>query len=199
MSRLFVAFLFLSSAFAFAAERPAASSVTIQPQILVNGSACLFTLQLSGPADKVTAKWLEHDVAFSPGAGGKWYALAGASYETKPGTYNLAIDAVQHDGQTVHILRPITVHAGAYKTSRLTVPQKFVTPDPEAHNGRATSLCRLRLKCRKATARVARLTVNKRACIAEPIFGRRRELLCMLRTRAKWSWRVSSTMRAIAW
>src|SRR3974390_2572444 len=104
MTRLFIAFLFLSSAFASAAERTAASTVAVQPQILVNGSACLFTVQLVGQPEKVTAKWLGHDVTFSPGAAGKWYALAGVPYETKPGTYLLAIDAVQRDGQKVHIV-----------------------------------------------------------------------------------------------
>ena len=35
------------------------------------------------------------------------------------------------DGRVFHQTRPVTVRAAKYKTSRLTVPQKYVTPDPE--------------------------------------------------------------------
>ena len=35
------------------------------------------------------------------------------------------------DGRVLHQVRPVTVSAAKYKTSRLTVPQKYVTPDPE--------------------------------------------------------------------
>jgi murein DD-endopeptidase MepM/ murein hydrolase activator NlpD len=35
------------------------------------------------------------------------------------------------DGRTLRKVRPVVVHAGRYKTSRLTVPEKYVTPDPE--------------------------------------------------------------------
>lgn len=133
MTRLFFALLLLSNALVLmAAERRATSAVAVQPQILVNGSACLFSLPLVGPANKVTAKWLGHDVTFSPGAGGKWYALAGVSYETKPGTYDLEIDITQRDGRTAHSSHQVKVTAARYKTSRLTVPQKYVTPDPES-------------------------------------------------------------------
>ena len=111
MTRLIVAFLLLSGGFTLAAERTASPTLAIQPQILVNGSACLFTLQLNGQPEKVTAKWLGNDLTFSPGARGKWYALAGVPYETKPGSYDLAIDAVQHDGRSVNTVHPVAVHA----------------------------------------------------------------------------------------
>lgn len=113
------------------AESTAISAFFWQPQILVNGSACLFTVAVKGTPTKVTAQWIGHDLAFSPGAKGAWYALAGVSLDTKPGTYELAIEAVMRDGGVLRQSRPITVRAAKYKTSRLTVPQKYVTPDPE--------------------------------------------------------------------
>ena len=58
-------------------------------------------------------------------------ALAGVPFETKPGTYDLALEAVMEDGRTEHLTKAVTVQAAKYKTSRLTVPQKYVTPDPE--------------------------------------------------------------------
>ncbi len=128
----FAILLVLSASIAAGAAEPAAlSRFSWQPQLLVNGSACLFSVAVKGTPQKVTAQWMGHELAFSPGFSGAWYALAGVALETKPGTYDLAIDAVTPDGRVLHRTWPVTVHAAKYKTSRLRVPQKYVTPDPE--------------------------------------------------------------------
>jgi murein DD-endopeptidase MepM/ murein hydrolase activator NlpD len=116
---------------AAAAEPTAFSAITWQPQVLVNGSVCLFTVAAKGSPRSVTGKWIGHDLTFSPGSPGTWYSLAGVALATKPGTYDLVLEAVMPDGSILHQIRPVTVHAAQYKTSRLTVPQKYVTPDPE--------------------------------------------------------------------
>ena len=132
MHRTFVIlFVFAAVITAAAAEPAVLSSVTWQPQVLVNGSACLFTVEVSGVPQKVMGKWLGRDLIFSQGSGGQWYSLAGVAYETKPGTYNLAIEAVGGDGRVLRQVRPVVVRAAKYKTSRLTVPEEYVTPDPE--------------------------------------------------------------------
>ncbi len=115
----------------FAAEPAPVSSISVQPQLLVNGSVCLFTVEVKGKPEKVSAKWLDRDLVFTPGLGNAWYSLAGVAYETKPGSYDLELEALMRDGRIVRAVHPITVHAANYKTSRLTVPQKYVTPDPE--------------------------------------------------------------------
>lgn len=117
---------------AFAAVPEARSVFSWQPQVLVNGSVCLFTVELKGAQQKVTAKWLGHELTFSRGPNNVWYSLAGVAYDTKPGAYDVVIDAVQPDGHTFQLSRTVAVQAAHYKTSRLTVPQKYVTPDPEA-------------------------------------------------------------------
>lgn len=132
MHRTFVILLLLAAAITATAAEPAAfSTVSWQPQILVNGAVCLFTVEVYGAPEKITAKWLGRDLTFSPASGGIWYSLAGVAYETRPGTYDLALEAVMRDGRTLHKVRPVTVHAARYKSSRLIVPQKYVTPDPE--------------------------------------------------------------------
>ena len=132
MSRIIGIFLLLNSfSLAYAAELAQISSVTVQPQVLVNGAVCLLTVHVAGKPRTVSAKWLEHDLIFSPGPRGTWYSLAGVALETKPGTYDLALEAVTEDGRIERLARALTVHAAKYKTSRLTVPQKYVTPDPE--------------------------------------------------------------------
>jgi murein DD-endopeptidase MepM/ murein hydrolase activator NlpD len=130
-SRFAILFVLAASLASSAAEPAVFSKFSWQPQQLVNGSACLFTMAVKGAPQKVTAQWMGHELAFSPGSGGMWYALAGVSLETKPGTYDLSIDSVMRDGRVSHQTWPVTVRAAKYKTSRLTVPEKYVTPDPE--------------------------------------------------------------------
>ena len=132
MPRILPVVLLMACSVALSAAEPAViSRVSWQPQIMVNGSVCLFTVEVKGSPQKVTAKWLGHDLTFSPGADSTWFSLAGVAYETKPGTYDLALEAVMRDGHVLRIVKPVTVRAAKYKTSRLTVPQKYVTPDPE--------------------------------------------------------------------
>ena len=132
MTRAFTAFFVLGCAVAALAVEPAPLvPFSVAPQFLVNGSVCLFTIELKGHPDKVTGRLLGRDLTFSHGPGSAWYALGGIALETKPGTYDLALESAMPDGRTLRIAKPVTVHAAKYKTSRLTVPQKYVTPDPE--------------------------------------------------------------------
>ena len=132
MPRILLVVLLMACSVALSAAEPAViSRVSWQPQIMVNGSVCLFTVEVNGSPQKVTAKWLGRDLTFSPGAGSTWFSLAGVAYQTKPGTYDLALEAVMRDGHVLRATKPVTVRAAKYKTSRLTVPQKYVTPDPE--------------------------------------------------------------------
>jgi murein DD-endopeptidase MepM/ murein hydrolase activator NlpD len=128
---LLAIFLLTGVVAAKGAEPTLFSRISWQPQVLVNGTACLFTAEIHSAPQKVTAQWFGHEIKFSRGSGSIWYALAGIAYEVKPGTYKLALSAVMPDGKTVQEVRPVVVHAARYKTSRLTVPEKYVTPDPE--------------------------------------------------------------------
>ena len=123
--------VFAATTAALAAEPSTTANIGWQPQLLVNGSPCLFTVTVNGTPEKVTARWMGHDVAFAPSSGETWYALAGVAYETKPGSYDLAVEVAMRDGRVLRQSRPVRVLAARYKTSRLTVPQKYVTPDPE--------------------------------------------------------------------
>jgi murein DD-endopeptidase MepM/ murein hydrolase activator NlpD len=120
-----------STGLASAAETIPFSAFSVQPQVLVNGSVCLLSVRVAGNPHTVSAKWMNRELTFSPGPRGTWYALVGVAYEAKPGTYDLALQATLADGRTVGLTRSVVVHAGKYKTSRLSVPQKYVTPDPE--------------------------------------------------------------------
>jgi murein DD-endopeptidase MepM/ murein hydrolase activator NlpD len=129
---LLAIFLLAGIVVAGAAEPAVVTKVSWQPQTLVNGTVCLFTVEIRGTPQKITAKWFDHEIDFSRGSGSTWYSLAGIPYEVKPGTYNLTLSVFMPDGTLLQKVRPVVVHAARYKTSRLTVPQKYVTPDPEA-------------------------------------------------------------------
>jgi murein DD-endopeptidase MepM/ murein hydrolase activator NlpD len=124
-------FLLVGAIVAGATEPAVFSKISWQPQILVNGTTCLLSVAARGVPRKISAKWFDRDIEFSRGAGGTWYALAGIAYEVKPGTHNVELSALMSDGRMLHAMRPVVVHAAHYKASRLTVPEKYVTPDPE--------------------------------------------------------------------
>ena len=68
---------------------------------------------------------------FPAGEHHAWYGLAGADVEAKPGSYKLSLEATLADGSVFRDEQTIVVESGHYKTEKLTVPEKFVQPDPE--------------------------------------------------------------------
>jgi murein DD-endopeptidase MepM/ murein hydrolase activator NlpD len=129
---IFAILVLMTGIIAAAAVEPGSvAKISYQPQVLVNGSVCLFTVAVKGTPREITANWMGHDLAFAPGASRAWYALAGVALDTKPGAYELVLEVVMRDGHVLHQVRPVTVRAAKYKTSLLTVPQKYVSPDPE--------------------------------------------------------------------
>ena len=115
----------------------AASSVTVEnlswtPRSIKVGAPCLFKVELSAAPSSVNGKWQGRDlVFFSTGRRYVWYGLAGVDVEAKPGSYSLELDAAMPDGQVLHTAREVTVRPATYKIVRLTVPERFVQPDPE--------------------------------------------------------------------
>jgi murein DD-endopeptidase MepM/ murein hydrolase activator NlpD len=77
-------------------------------------------------------EWMGRVITFFPSSERHaWYGLAGVDVEAKPGSYKLSLQATQSDGTVVRYEQTIVVQSGHYKTEKLTVPSKFVQPDPE--------------------------------------------------------------------
>ena len=67
-------------------------SIHTQPTRLVNGGPVLFQVQPPARLESLHGTWLGHEVSFSFDAASKtWFALAGVSLETAPGTYSLEL------------------------------------------------------------------------------------------------------------
>jgi hypothetical protein len=113
-------------------------TVHAQPTRLVNGGPVLFQVKSPAPLESLSGTWLGHNLSFSFDPASKtWFALAGTSLETVPGTY-----PIQLNGETTHGKMPVgkisftrtfAVARGKYpKTEgKLSVAGKFIEPSPE--------------------------------------------------------------------
>src|SRR5271169_2202006 len=64
--RAVAAILLVTCALAALASGPVpVPSLSVQPQLLVNGSVCLFKVDVKGSPERVSAKWLDRDLTFT--------------------------------------------------------------------------------------------------------------------------------------
>jgi murein DD-endopeptidase MepM/ murein hydrolase activator NlpD len=113
-------------------------SVKTQPAKLVNGTPVLFEVNPGVRLKSLSATWLGHQISFSFDAHKKiWFALAGVSLETTPGSYPLELAgetiAGKHDSEKLTFSRRLAVGRGKYPkiTAKLSVEGKFTEPTPK--------------------------------------------------------------------
>jgi len=115
-------------------------SVRNQPARLVNGTPVLFRVTTPKPVRTLSGNWLGHEIAFSFDASHKsWFALAGASLETKPGEYPIQLhgetlagqSAGLPDGQAISFEKKIRIERQRYPRVQLKVPGRYTAPSPE--------------------------------------------------------------------
>jgi murein DD-endopeptidase MepM/ murein hydrolase activator NlpD len=124
--------------FALAANSSAAATgrwtVVNQPARLVNGSPVLFRVTTPKAVRALSGNWLGHEIAFSFDPNHKfWFALAGASQETKPGAYSLELHAETTAGKAISFDKKIRVERQRYPRVLLPVkvPGQYTAPSPE--------------------------------------------------------------------
>jgi murein DD-endopeptidase MepM/ murein hydrolase activator NlpD len=107
-------------------------AVATQPTRLVNGSPVLFRVTTKKSLRALSGNWLGHDIAFTFDASDKsWFALAGTSVETKPGSYPIDLHGETSAGQAVSFQKQFRVVLQKYPRITLTVPSKYSAPSPE--------------------------------------------------------------------
>lgn len=107
-------------------------TVSRQPLRVVNGSPIIFRVSTPKPVRSLSGTWLGHDLAFGFDPQHKiWFALAGASLETKPGSYPLEIQGETSDGQAISYQEAVEVLRQRYPRVVLNVPGKYTAPSPE--------------------------------------------------------------------
>lgn len=107
-------------------------SIRWQPANLVNGSPILFLVHAPQRLKSLSGKWLEHEVffAFDP-RNNSWYAFAGASLETRPGSYPLVLEGTTAKDDRVDFRQSVSIRHARYPTISVRVPEKFTAPNPQ--------------------------------------------------------------------
>jgi murein DD-endopeptidase MepM/ murein hydrolase activator NlpD len=120
------------STFPVLASSPTRWTVTYQPARIVNGAPVLFRVTTPKPVKSLSGRWLNHDIPFSFDEKQKaWFGLAGASLETKPGSYSIEISSESDAGKAATYNRPIIVHHQSYPKVMLKVAGRYTAPSAE--------------------------------------------------------------------
>ena len=123
--------LLFCSAPSFAAP-VVAWTVRYLPARIVNGSPVVVRVTTPEPATTLAGKWLGHELAFTLDQPTKtWVALAGASLETKPGSYPLELHAETPAGNAISFAKGIPVQRRRYPRVVLKVPERYTAPSAE--------------------------------------------------------------------
>jgi murein DD-endopeptidase MepM/ murein hydrolase activator NlpD len=104
----------------------------------VNGSPVVFQVKAPYRLQSLSGTWIGHDISFSYDAKSKtWYALAGISLETAPGSYSLELTgenaSANETSKKVTFAKSLSVGRGKYPKIEvhLNVESKFTEPSPE--------------------------------------------------------------------
>ena len=129
--------LLIAAALMSLGERTSAATsgrwnLTHQPVRVVNGAPVLFRVTTPRPVRTLSGKWLGHEIYFSFDEGQKaWFALAGASLETKPGSYPIELSGETAAGTPLTYQQEITAQHQRYPRAILKVPGRYTAPSPE--------------------------------------------------------------------
>ena len=128
--RLALCFLPLICALA-QAQSPAPLRADLTPSLVVAGSPEL--LRITAPnAVSIDGDWLGRKIQFFPTHDHRaWLALAGVDVEAPAATSTLQIHIHLANGAVHDLTQSIAIHAAHYRTGTLTVPPRFVSPNPD--------------------------------------------------------------------
>lgn len=114
----------------------ASPTIRTQPAKLLNGAPFLISVRAPYKVTSLAGTWLGHQLTFTFDSKTKtWFALAGTSFETAPGSYPLEItgEPETSTGQRLSFTRKLTVGRAKYpiRPGHLEVPQSFTAPNEE--------------------------------------------------------------------
>jgi murein DD-endopeptidase MepM/ murein hydrolase activator NlpD len=132
-SQFWLLLLFLCAALPSA--HAATWTVHAEPFRLVNGAPVFFEVKAPSPLESLTGNWLGHQITFNFNPSNKiWFALAGITFETAPGSYSLElIGEGATGGAPLKFSHSFDVTRAKYPQIKveLTVEKKFTEPSPE--------------------------------------------------------------------
>jgi len=106
--------------------------VVSEPEVIVNGSPCLFRVKSRRPLRSLSGKWQGRDVYFNfDERDGTWYGFAGVGIESAAGRSRLTLEAMTAGGARFFHTHPLRIERADYPTVALSVPSRFTEPDAE--------------------------------------------------------------------
>jgi len=114
------------------ASRAQSYAVTLTPAFVEAGSPEL--IRVDTPiATTLEGEWMDRKLQFFRSRDNRaWFALAGVDVEAPAGPSQLRIVVRFSHGAASDLTRAVEIHPAHYRTGSLTVPPRFVEPDPEA-------------------------------------------------------------------
>ena len=106
--------------------------VTHHARALAPGEVVALTVVAPANVTAVTAEWRERSVPFTRDRVGGWRALIGIDVEEVPGPRSLRLVAARPGGAELATVHAFTIAAKQWRTRRLTVARRFVTPPRSA-------------------------------------------------------------------
>jgi murein DD-endopeptidase MepM/ murein hydrolase activator NlpD len=104
--------------------------VRANPSKLQNGTPIFLEVTPPERLQSLKGNWLGHEIIFDQGSERTWFALAGTSLETKPGSYPLTLEAVTLGGRQSSFRKNFIVGHAKYPVIQLTVSKQFTEPSP---------------------------------------------------------------------
>jgi hypothetical protein len=111
---------------------PAALVVTSVPEVIVNGSPCLFRVKSRRELKSLSGEWRGRSVFFNFDEREKtWYGFAGVGIDVADGRSPLKLNATTADGAQFSYVYPVRIEPVRYRTVTLHVPAQYTEPDAE--------------------------------------------------------------------
>jgi murein DD-endopeptidase MepM/ murein hydrolase activator NlpD len=103
-------------------------TVTTRAGAFVPGDVALVSIASTTSLTGVTGSAFGKPIAPWPAGAGQWQALVAINLETKPGTYDVSVQALRAGGERTSRAVKLVVQAKQFETRRLTVDGQFVDP-----------------------------------------------------------------------
>ncbi|MBO0858380.1 MAG: M23 family metallopeptidase [Chloracidobacterium sp.] len=110
----------------------AALAVTSEPEVIANGSPCLFRVKSEIALKSLRGEWQERSVFFIfDERDGTWLGLAGVGVDAKSGRSQITLKATTDGGSQFSYVHPVSIKRVKYRTTPLHVPAQYTQPDAE--------------------------------------------------------------------
>ena len=121
-----------TSALKSKSEPRAALVVTSEPEVIVNGSPCLFRVKSRRALRALSGEWQGRSVFFNfDERDGAWYGFAGVGVDVGAGRSRLTLEAITASGGRFSYAHPVRIEPALYRTAALSVAGQYTEPEAE--------------------------------------------------------------------